>query len=73
VPSDRPKKLRITEARMNELKENILNGIKKKLTAAESLIGKHEEIAAGIYVYSIEEFGKLVLLKESKKKITRIR
>lgn len=42
---------------MLELRQNILEGIKKKLTGAETMSNSDKELAAGIYVYSIEEFG----------------
>jgi hypothetical protein len=53
--------IHISKETWNEAKRLIKNGIIKKLSAAK----QNTEIAAGIYIYAFEEFGKLLLLKES--------
>lgn len=52
----------------DELIKNIQDGITRKLDSARILIHYDKEMAAGLYTYAIEEFGKLLLLKESKLK-----
>ena len=56
----------ISKETWKEAKRLIKNGIIKKLSAAKQNIDIDTEIAAGIYIYALEEFGKLLLLKESK-------
>lgn len=58
-------KIEISEEKWIEAKHIIKNGIQKKLSAAKKNIEIDKEIAAGIYIYALEEFGKLLLLKES--------
>jgi hypothetical protein len=58
--------IHISKETWNEAKRLIKNGIIKKLSAAKQNIDIDTEIAAGIYIYALEEFGKLLLLKESK-------
>jgi hypothetical protein len=53
--------IHISKETWNEAKRLIKNGIIKELSAAK----QNTEIAAGIYIYALEEFGKLLLLKES--------
>jgi len=55
----------ISKETWNEAKGLIKNGIIKKLSAAKQNIDIDTEIAAGIYIYVLEEFGNLLLLKES--------
>jgi hypothetical protein len=55
----------ISKETWNEAKRLIKNGIIKKLSAAKQNIDIDTEIAAGIYIYTLEEYGKLLLLKES--------
>ena len=57
--------IHISKETWNEAKKLIKNGIIKKLSAAKQNIDIDTEIAAGIYIYALEEFGKLLLLKES--------
>jgi hypothetical protein len=63
----KPKELVITKEKMVELKQRVLDGIKQKLSGAKELVDTQKEIAAGIYVYSIEELGKLILLDNFRK------
>ena len=60
-----PQEIIISKETWNEAKQLIKNGIIKKLSAAKQNIDIDTEIAAGIYIYALEEFGKLLLLKES--------
>jgi hypothetical protein len=57
--------IHISKETWNEAKKLIKNGITKKLSAAKQNIYIDTEIAAGIYIYALEEFGKLLLLNES--------
>lgn len=57
--------IHISKETLNEAKQLIKNGIIKKLSAAKQNILIDIEIAAGIYIYALEEFGKLLLIKES--------
>jgi hypothetical protein len=57
--------IRVSKTTWNEAKRLIKNGIIKKLSAAKQNINIDIEIAAGIYIYALEEFGKLLVLKES--------
>ena len=60
-----PQEIHISKETWNEAKRLIKNGIIKKLSTAKQNIDIDTEIAAGIYIYALEEFGKLLLLKES--------
>ena len=40
-------------------------GIKRKLNSARILVDHDKEISAGLYTFALEEFGKLLLLKDS--------
>jgi hypothetical protein len=55
----------ISEDKGNELLENIHDGIIRKLQSARQLVDFDKEVAAGLYTYAVEEFGKLLLVKES--------
>ena len=59
-----PQEIYIPKEKWNEAQRLIKNGIIKKLAAAKQNIDIDTEIAAGIYIYALEEFGKLLLLKE---------
>jgi hypothetical protein len=56
----------VSELKGNELIKNIYDGIIRKLDSARLLVHYDKEMAAGLYTYAIEEFGKLLLVKESK-------
>jgi hypothetical protein len=56
----------VSEQRGNELIKKIRGGIIRKLDSARILVHYDKEMAAGFYTYAIEEFGKLLLVKESK-------
>ena len=51
----------------NDAKHTVRDGIVKKLSAAKQNLSIDKDIAAGIYVYALEELGKLLLLKDCKK------
>jgi hypothetical protein len=58
----------ISEDKGNELIKNIYEGILRKLQSAKQLVDFDKEISAGLYTYALEEFGKLLLVRESKSK-----
>jgi hypothetical protein len=42
---------------------DVLNGIFRKLNAVRNMQTIDMYVAAGLYIYAVEEFGKLLLLK----------
>jgi hypothetical protein len=62
----KPRRIYISQDKWNETKRTIRDGIIKKLSAKQNL-SIDIDIAAGIYIYALEEFGKLLLLKDCKK------
>jgi hypothetical protein len=63
VLQDRPSHIDIPEEQWKEMMQNVLHGIFQKLNAVKSMQNIDMYIAAGIYIYAVEEFGKLLLLK----------
>jgi hypothetical protein len=63
---DKPFEIDISEEIWTNIRELILQGIEKKINAAKKLLEIDKEIAAGIYIYAVEEFGKYLLLERSK-------
>ena len=61
----KPKELKVTEQEWKKLREVIRDGIKQKLSAAKYVTYHSKEVAAGIYVYAIEELGKLLMLENA--------
>jgi hypothetical protein len=57
--------LNLSDNLMVEATNLIINGIKDKLAAAKKMIDYDKDIAAGIYVYALEELGKLQVLKDA--------
>jgi AbiV family abortive infection protein len=57
--------LEITEELWKKIMQETLNGIIKLLDSVEKLLqnGGNEAICAGLYMYAVEEYGKLLLLK----------
>jgi AbiV family abortive infection protein len=57
--------LEITEELWKRMMQETLNGIFGLLDSVERLLqnGGNEAIAAGLYMYAVEEYGKLLLLK----------
>ena len=45
--------------------KNTYDGIVKKLQSARKLLEFDKDISAGLYTYAMEEFGKIILLKDS--------
>jgi hypothetical protein len=43
--------------------QNVLNGIFRKLNAVKNILTIDMYIDAGLYIYAVEEFGKLLFLK----------
>ena len=62
----KPREIELTLEKWNETKRIIREVVKKKLDAAKKLIESDKEVSAGLYIYAIEEFGKLLLLDNSK-------
>jgi hypothetical protein len=62
----KPFQIDISKEKWIEAKHIIKNKIIKKRSASKKNMEIDTEIAAGMYVYALEEFGKLLLLKESK-------
>jgi hypothetical protein len=63
----KPEKLEIESGLMEDALQSIKAGINRKLAAARKMIEFDKEVAAGIYTYAVEEFGKFQLLKEAEK------
>jgi hypothetical protein len=59
-----PQEIYISKENWNDAKRLVKNGIIKKISAAKQNLDIDIEIATGIYIYALEEFGKLLLLKE---------
>jgi hypothetical protein len=60
-----PETLNVQDTLMDEAINPIKTGISRKLDAAKHMIDYDKEIAAGIYVYALEELGKLEVLKDA--------
>ena len=56
----------LSESKGNELIKNIHDGIIRRLSSAKQLTDFDKEMAAGLYTYALEEFGKLTVVNESK-------
>jgi hypothetical protein len=61
----KPLHINISEDLWIEMMQNVRNGIIRKLNAVREMQSIDKDIAAGIYVYAVEEFGKLLLLREA--------
>lgn len=61
----KPCEIEISHEKWEETKQMIREGIKKKLDASKTLIENDKEVSAGLYIYALEEFGKLLLLDDS--------
>ena len=64
---DNPLRIYISKDKWNYSKYTVKHGIVKKLSAAKQNLSIDKDIAAGIYIYALEELGKLLLLKDCKK------
>lgn len=58
--------IKISEPVIQQAKDFIKSGIIKKLSIGKKILQFDKEIAAGIYVYALEELGKLLLLQNCK-------
>lgn len=63
---DKPLRIYISKEIWNDAKHTVRDGILHKLSAAKENLTIDTDIAAGIYIYALEEFGKLLLLKDCK-------
>ena len=55
----------IPENLCKEMMRHIRDGIHRKIRAVRDIQTIDKEIAAGLYVYAVEEFGKLLLLRDT--------
>jgi hypothetical protein len=55
--------LQISDKLLQDTKDSIKRRIIQKLAAARKLIDFDKEVSAGIYVYAVEELGKMEVLK----------
>lgn len=62
---DKPSHIDISENQWKEMLQIVLNGIFQKLNAVRNMSTIDKYIAAGLYIYAVEEFGKLLLLKNT--------
>lgn len=64
----RPKEIIVSVQQWTEIIDKTKDGITKKLLATSKLFeaGEVDDICAGIHTFALEEFGKLLLLKECK-------
>jgi hypothetical protein len=61
----KPKIIDIEEDLWKQSIKNTCEGIVKKLQSARKLLEFDKDISAGLYSYALEEFGKMILLKDS--------
>lgn len=61
----KPLEIEISEDLRIKMVQHVRNGIFRKLDAVRKMQSIDTEIAAGIYVYAVEEFGKLLLLRDA--------
>lgn len=64
---DKPRKIYISKDKWNETKHTVKDGIVKRLSAAKQNLSIDKDIAAGIYIYALEEFGNCCCGKIAKK------
>jgi hypothetical protein len=62
---DKPSHLDILEKQWKEMMQHVLDGIFRKLNVVKNMQTIDMYIAAGIYIYAVEEFGKLLLLQNA--------
>jgi hypothetical protein len=55
----KPQHVDISEHQRQEMMQNVRDGIYRKLKSAKQITAYDKELAAGLYVYAVEEFGKL--------------
>ena len=61
----KPCQIEISEDIWKQMKQHIRDGILRKINAVRYMQTFDKDIAAGLYVYAVEEFGKLLLLREA--------
>ena len=61
----KPSHIEISETVRKQMMEFIKDGILRKINAVKHLQTADKDIAAGLYVYAVEEFGKLLLLRDA--------
>ena len=61
----KPSEIEISEDVCKQMMEHIQDGILRKLRAVRYMQTFDKDIAAGLYVYAVEEFGKLLLLRDA--------
>lgn len=62
---NRPPDIDISEDQWKEMMRHIKDGIFRKLNAVRNMQAIDRDIAAGLYVYAVEEFGKVLLLRKA--------
>lgn len=60
---NKPSYIDIPEKLWKKMMQHVLEGIFQKLNAVKNMQTIDLYVAAGIYIYAVEEFGKLLLLK----------
>jgi hypothetical protein len=61
----KPNNIDISEDVWIKMMQHVRNGIFQKLNAVIKMNSIDKDIAAGTYIYAVEEFGKLLLLREA--------
>lgn len=61
----KPSHIEISEDVRKQMMGFIRDGILRKINAARHMQTTDKDIAAGLYVYAVEEFGKLLLLRDA--------
>jgi hypothetical protein len=62
---NKPSLIDISESQFKEMIQYIKDGIFRKLNAVRNMQKIDRDIAGGLYVYAVEEFGKLLLLRDA--------
>ena len=62
---NKPSYIDIPKKQWKEMMQYVLDGIFRKLNVVKNMQTIDMYIAAGIYIYAVEEFGKLLLLKNA--------
>jgi hypothetical protein len=62
---NKPSYIDIPEKLWKKMMQHVLEGIFQKLNAVKNMQTIDLYVAAGIYIYAVEEFGKLLLLKNT--------
>jgi len=62
---NKPSEIEISEDVLKQMMGFIRDGILRKINAVRHMQTADKDIAAGLYVYAVEEFGKLLLLRDA--------